>query len=124
MKSVFINLTNHPSAKWSQAQRTAAENYGAIVDLPFPMVDANWTTKQVADKASEIVAKIIPYHPQAVLCQGEMTLTYAITHQLQAQNILVLAACSERLTQEETLPDGTSRRVSLFQFTQFRAYPK
>ena len=30
---MFINLTNHPSDKWSESQRKAAEEYGEIVDI-------------------------------------------------------------------------------------------
>ena len=36
---MLINFTNHPAARWSEAQRMAARQYGAVVDLPFPEVD-------------------------------------------------------------------------------------
>ena len=32
----FINHTNHPSSRWEEGQRQAAEAYGTIVDLPSP----------------------------------------------------------------------------------------
>lgn len=122
MDKVFINFTNHPSMFWSKEQRMAAEQYGRIVDMPFPAVDANWTTEQVNAEAERFAAQIAEKQPQAVLCQGEMTLTYAMVRKLQAKGILVLAACSERKTHEEVREDGTLQRVSIFQFVQFRAY--
>lgn len=33
---MFINLTNHPSDKWSKEQLEAARKYGEVVELVFP----------------------------------------------------------------------------------------
>ena len=46
--AIFINHTNHPSARWSAAQRAAAEGYGEIVDLPFPDIAPDWDEAAVA----------------------------------------------------------------------------
>ena len=35
---MFINLTNHSSTNWSKKQRKAAEVYGQIIDMPFPVI--------------------------------------------------------------------------------------
>ena len=43
----FINHTNHPSSRWEEGQRQAAEAYGTIVDLPFPRIPADWDAQAV-----------------------------------------------------------------------------
>lgn len=36
---MLINFTNHPSERWSENQKAAAEEYGEIVDMSFPTID-------------------------------------------------------------------------------------
>lgn len=119
----FINHTNHPSARWGTAQRTAAEAYGEIVDVPFPNIPPSWSEEEVAVLAAQNVDVLIAHHPAAVLVQGEPTYACALVERLQAAGIPALAACSERIAREEVAPDGTARKVSVFQFVRFRAYP-
>ena len=38
MRKIFVNHTNHPSARWSAEQISAAQVYGEILDMPFPAV--------------------------------------------------------------------------------------
>ena len=40
---MFINLTNHPSATWSEEQLKAARQYGEIVDLHFPIIEPTFS---------------------------------------------------------------------------------
>ena len=119
---MIINMTNHPSTIWSREQRTEAEKYGEILDMPFPVVPPDMGEEGVSDMAETFLRQILPLHPDAVLCQGEMTLTYALVSRLAAQGIPVLAACSDRITEETAEPDGSIRRVSRFVFTRFRQY--
>ena len=51
------------------------------------------------------------YHPKAVLCQGEFTLAFQLINMLLENEIVVLAACSERIVKE----DG-ARKESYFTF--------
>ena len=46
-EKVFINHTNHAAEDWSAAQITAAENFGRIVDFPFPEVPPSFTVEEV-----------------------------------------------------------------------------
>ncbi len=121
-KPVFINFTNHPSVHWSADQITAAEKYGCVVDEPFPAVPAALDERGVSLMADEAAARILSKKPAAVLCQGEFTLAYAVTERLKAAGVTVLAASSERVTEETRGENGESRKVTVFRFVRFRAY--
>ena len=115
--SIFVNFTNHPSNKWEQSQISAAESYGRIVDVPFPAVDPKATSQDVRTLASEFVDIIMNHHPAAVLCQGEFTLCYSVINSLKKNGIIVLAACTERMVEE-----NESGKVVKFIFEGFREY--
>lgn len=122
MEATFINHTNHPSAEWSHAQTSAARELGRIVDMNFPDISADASEQEVQDLAHQMAQEIAAQFPVAVLCQGEFTYTYALVHELLAQEIRVVAACSERVVEETLEPDGSTRRLSRFRFTRFRRY--
>ncbi len=119
--SVFINHTNHPAANWPLEQKQAALAYGPIMDLAFPEIHGNYTEQQIVELIQKSYAQILALHPSAVLCQGEFTYTYGLVNLLKENGIPVLAACSERIAQEEQ-HGNISRKVSYFQFVQFRKY--
>ena len=122
MKKIFVNHTNHPTARWSAEQKSAAEIYGEILDMPFPLVKAEATTDEVRELAEKNLAEILRLNPAAVLCQGEFNYTFAMVERLKNFGVKVLAATSERVAVEELLPDDTTRQISTFRFVQFREY--
>ena len=83
MPGVFVNHTNHPSARWDAQQLMEAESFGTVVDVTY---------------------------------------TYLMIHQLLLRHIPVLAACSERQTEERHNADGSTTRVSHFIFRQYRRF--
>ena len=93
---MFINFTNHPSNRWSGNQISAAEKYGKITDVPFPAVDPAATSEEIKQLADEKTAELIALDPSAVLCQGEMSLCFAMTSRLKKAGIKVLCATTER----------------------------
>lgn len=121
LKKYFINFSNHPWYLWPAEQRTAAETYGEIVDLPFPPVPAEMDEEGISHLADQCVEKIMASVqgtvPAAVMCQGEFTLAFAVTNRLRKLNISVVAACSERIAEEK---DGV--KISVFRFRRFRKY--
>ena len=121
---MFVNFTNHPSQNWSQEQITAAGAYGEIQDVPFPVVDPNGDENYVETLADEYAAKIAAFKPAAVLCQGEMTLAFAVASMLSADGIAALAACSERVVIEKPRENCSSVKRTEFKFTRFRKYLK
>ena len=119
---VFVNCSNHPSAGWSERQKEAAEQYGKIVDVPFPDVDPGWDEAEVHRHAQELCSRICAYPVAAVMCQGEFTLSYALIHLLKARGIRVLAACSRRRAVEVKQEDRSVEKQAVFCFEQFREY--
>jgi len=119
---MFINFTNHSSSNWSEVQISAAEKYGEIKDIPFPSVDPSDDGFYISNLADYYNSEIIKYKPTAVLCQGEMTLAFAVVTRLNLSGIVVLAACSSRVSKEITGIDGKTTKHSEFVFVQFRRY--
>ncbi len=118
---MFINFTNHISEKWGKEQLDEAKKYGEIVDVAFPNVSPEASKEEVDSLANEYVEKILSYHPSCVLCQGEFCFVYAVVNKLKEHNIKVMAACSERIVEEESTESGT-KKTSYFKFIQFREY--
>ncbi|MEG1931331.1 MAG: hypothetical protein RR131_09360 [Anaerovorax sp.] len=119
---MFINFTNHPCSNWSDSQKKTGEQWGVIEDLPFPNVNPYWNEQELDNLANQIAMQIIEKTPTAVLCQGEMTLAFRITSLLKAAGILVVAACSERKSNEIISPDGTVKKYVEFEFIQYREF--
>lgn len=116
---MFINLTNHPSSGWSEEQLKAAQQFGEVVDISFPIIEPDFTSEDVNELANEVVDNIIllDAHP-TVHIMGEMTFTYAVVSQLKAKGITCVASTTERLV--KMMPDG--KKISQFKFVQFREY--
>ncbi len=115
--SIFINFSNHPSELWEIPQRKAAEVWGTIVDIPFPMVFPLADEKMIAGLGDEYVSRIAERNPAAVMCQGEFTLSYYVIRKLKERGIRVLSACTERISRQEG-----NEKISVFSFVRFREY--
>lgn len=114
----FINLSNHPSANWDEAQTKAAFEFAErIEEIAFPTVPPDADEKAIEALAETCMAHIPPETSHA-LVQGEFTLTVELVRRLQARGITCLAATSTRNVYEDT----NGRRVSTFTFVRFRAY--
>ncbi len=122
MKGRFINHTNHPSNGWEEKQLEAAEAYGAVEELPFPLIDPQLEREEVHALAEENLKEILALHPVAVLCQGDFSYTYAMVSLLKEHGIPALAATSERIVEMVKGADGIPKRVSVFHFVRFREY--
>jgi CRISPR-associated protein Csx16 len=116
----FVNLSNHPSAKWEEAQTEAALALAErIEDIAFPAVLPDADEMAIEALAEDCIAKI-PRETSHALVQGEFTLTVELVRRLQARGIACLAATSKRDVEE----GGAGRRISTFTFVRFRAYPE
>lgn len=116
---MFVNISNHPSAKWGLAQLEAAKALGGDVrDIQFPNVPSTATSEDVAALADSLVAQVEP--GAAVMCQGEFSLTFAVTSRLLAKGHQVVVACTERKVQERQLEGGKVEKTATFEFVAFR----
>lgn len=123
--ATFVNFTNHPFVSWSKEQYNAAVRLcsGAMAELPFPNINPEATEEELDRLAERYVRKIVDIkHPAWVLVQGEMTFVYRVVNLLKAEGVICLAACSKREAMTEQLPDGTTKKTSVFRFVKFREY--
>ncbi|MCX7983504.1 MAG: CRISPR-associated protein [Bacteroidetes bacterium] len=121
---MLINLSNHPFTTWSQRQVEAATQlYGAVVDLPFPVVSPESDEPAVQalahtyyDQCKQILSTV-PTERNAVHVMGELTFTVALVSLLLRANIECVASTTDRIVEER---NGV--KFSQFQFVRFRRY--
>lgn len=121
---MLLNLSNHPSADWSDLQiKTANELYGNIIDLDFPQIPPESEgdlIEALANDYKSICLDIISSSNDqynAVHIMGEMTFCFALIQELKKSNITCIASTTERNTYEES-----GNKISKFNFIRFRKY--
>ncbi len=119
---MFINLSNHTSTRWSEAQKEAARQYGEIVDIPFPAVSPHISSEELDELVEEYFNKIQQYSDVVVMVQGEFIFTYRMIVLLKKHGIRVVAAQSDRRTIEFVDENKNTRRESEFEFIKFMEY--
>ena len=120
---LLVNLSNHPSACWSDAQKHAAlELAPEIRDLPFPAVPPEAGAREIVALADEVVARLTREAPGAThaMVQGEFTLAHALVGKLQQMGIVCIAATTRREVVEQSGGTQTTR----FNFVRFREYSR
>lgn len=117
---MFINLTNHPSEKWSEEQLKAARQYGEIIDLSFPEIEPTFSKENIMFFVKECTETILGLMDSntVVHVMGEMTFTHNLVNALKERGLTCLASTTERNT--IMTPDG--KKISEFKFVQFREY--
>lgn len=119
---MLINLSNHPSDKWSEAQTAAAnEQFGEIVDLPFPQIEPNASKEDIfkiaQDYHNRVHQKGAP-ETTAIHIMGEMTLTYQLVGMLKDTGY----RCYASTTIREVYEQEPGKKTVIFQFVSFREY--
>lgn len=118
---LFLNLSNHSSDKWGEAQLDAARAYGKVVDMPFPEIDPEATTEEIYILAEEYAEEITSRYPDrdlTVHIMGEMTFCFRLVTLLHARGVRCVASTTQRKTSE--LEGG--KKESIFEFQEFREY--
>lgn len=119
---MFINLSNHPSDKWTAEQISAAKAMSEdIADYSFPVVDPAWSSSRIRLEAEKVAGEILQRYGSENLVihvVGEFTLSYALIVLFKKAGVRCVASCSERMVVEQE--DGS--KVSRFSFVQFRDY--
>ena len=124
---MLINISNHPSEKWSVLQQCAAnEQFGKVMDIPFPAISPLWNPQQVNQAVEEMFEFVlqkceelkIDLHKLTIHLMGEMTFCFALVQQFRNKNIPCVASTTERKVLEEA--DG--KKTVQFNFVRFRNY--
>lgn len=118
---MLINISNHPSSKWSKQQLDAANEYGGVVDLQFPHVAASEDEEYIASLTNEYVQKITRLYENrisAIHIMGEMTFSFALIQKLKAQGFECIASTSARCVNEM----ANGKKEVKFEFVRFRKY--
>lgn len=119
---VLINLSNHPYEDWSKEQKDAAEEYGIVIDYPFPKVNPELGETEIAEMAKTIVKDIVvKYSPQNITIHlmGEFNLCYALVDLFRKHKIRCIASTSNR---DVTVSPADGTKTSVFRFVKFRTY--
>lgn len=121
----FWNLSNHPSVKWTEAQRAAALALapGAeVVDVPFPDVDPYLDTSALKAEAAAVVEgwgapSAGERRVVAAMVAGEPLMCMELVGALEARGVRCYSATTRRVVEEV---NGEKR--SRFEFVRFRAW--
>jgi hypothetical protein len=118
---ILLNLSNHPSANWSEKQLNAAKLYGKVKDMAFPAIDPEDSENNI-EKLADIYLKEIEglsvNNTITVHIMGELTFCFALIKKLNSKNIKCIASTSKRVVTE--LENG--RKEVEFNFVRFREY--
>ncbi len=118
---MLLNLSNHPSSAWSPEQlRAATEQFGGVIDVPFPNIDPKATSREVRDLVEDYIEIALENHGNIkhIHIMGEMTFVHRFVARVLPDGIKCYASTTERTVLEEA--DG--RKTVQFQFIQFRQY--
>lgn len=118
---MLINLSNHPSHNWSKDQLLAAQQYGEIIDLPFPNILPEADIEQLQPLLNEYYDKILSFGDSSTVVihlMGEMTFTFMLLSRLLKGGYRCISSTTNRIVEE--IASGEKR--VLFQFCQFRDY--
>ena len=119
--AIFINLSNHPSDKWTAEQLAAAQQYGTVTDLPFPAINpgaGKEEIKRLAEETFDRIKENVAGKTATVHLMGEMTFTYALVRRLKDVGVRCVASTTDR----EVVDNGDGTRTTKFRFVRFRDY--
>ncbi|MBL1215642.1 MAG: CRISPR-associated protein [Ignavibacteriae bacterium] len=121
---MLLNLSNHPSALWSDKQKTAAEkDFKFIADLHFPEIDPDADELEIDKLAEEYLNivlkkfKNLTDENNAVHLMGEHTFVFNLVTLLLKNNITCIASTTIR---KSKIIEG--KKLTEFKFVKFREY--
>lgn len=122
---MFINISNHPSNRWSKEQIEAAKQYGEIVDIPFPNVPADASETNIislADNVMNLVRGVtfgnLSSVRDAIHIMGESGLVFRLVSEIKE----IWFFDPIYSTTERTVEEKDGQKISVFRFVKFRRY--
>lgn len=119
-EKVFVNLSNHPSSDWTENQLKAAERYGKVIDVDFPIIPPEADEQAISQIAAQYVAMIRDMTKDKSVTlhiMGEMTFVFRVVSRLNSLGITCVASTTERIAYETD-----AGKLSVFHFVRFRKY--
>lgn len=119
----LINISNHNSKNWSKEQK---KGFDEIIDLQFPNIPANATTKDVIliayDLLGKITDEVLMEDEVNIMLQGEFSLCYKLKELIDKAywTVNYYIPTTERNVVESVNIDGTTTKNVTFQFVQWR----
>ena len=122
---MLINLSNHTSKNWDAEQLAEAENnYGKVVDIPFPTISPTATEDEIvalAKKYAQICISELNKSDEAkeiaVHIMGEFTFVYAFIQLMQKEGVTCIASTTKR-----NVVNSSKGKIVKFKFVKFRKY--
>ena len=136
VKIMLLNLSNHPvrgvwnpqkeryENAWSPEQISAAhEEFGEIIDEPFPMIPPEYSGEEVRQLAMTYLEKCktvlgAPCDGNAVMLSGEIVFCSMLSRMLLDAGYRVICATTKRIVTDL----GEGRIIKDFKFVKFREY--
>lgn len=118
---MLVNFTNHPYACWSKKQKEAAQQYGTVIDLPFPKIDPSWGVEKLihlSDEYKNTIVSLAKGTKVTVHVMGEMSFTVLMVSLFIKSGIQCIASTSERYSE---MIEVDTKQVK-FRFVRFREY--
>jgi hypothetical protein len=127
MAKMFV-LTNHELTE--EQKNDAINTFGVNEFIHAPeRVLATWGyIPPHYDEVKEYLRTVFKWLESAepnddiVLVQGESVSTYQVVDTMRKLKIRCIAATTERVTEEVTMPDGSVQKKSVFKHVRFRPY--
>ena len=118
----LINLSNHPSDKWSEEQKKMWED---IIDIPFPNIEPESSAEEVENIARKYVYKIgeaiikhnFSVRHNYIMLQGEYSFCYTLAFLLRDSISDFTFAIP---TTERTVVEKDGVKSSVFKFVKWR----
>lgn len=119
---IFVNFSNHNSAKWSEEQKVAAvgflkDNRLEIIDIQFPEIDPVYSIDEIACHVDVYFKQIKNINPACVHIMGEQTFCFELISKLKEGGFTCVASTTKREVEEKE-----GKKISNFQFVGFRSY--
>ena len=127
MGQVLVAILNHKPLP-EQVSELKAMGYNTIIHIPHPQIPPNYNMEEVLEflhKFTEIIAEELAklsefwLVPDAIWCQGDFRLFYALTQYCIAIKIPLYIATTERKAEEQVMSDGSVKKVSVFRHVKF-----
>lgn len=119
----LINISNHSSKNWSKEQKVG---FDEIIDVEFPNIPANATTKDVIliayDLLDKLTDEVSTEDELNIMLQGEFSLCYKLKELIDKAywTVNYYIPTTERNVAESVNIDGTTTKNVTFQFVQWR----